>query len=90
MAINGDLGGRKTPRAFEAVAAYHAVAQKHGLDPVQMALAWCLTRPFLCSAIFGATDMAQLDLALGAADITLVPEVLSDLDATHKAHPMPF
>lgn len=90
MAINGDLGGRKTPRAFEAVADYHAVAQKHGLDPVQMALAWCLTRPFLCSAIFGATDMAQLDLALGAADITLAPEVLSDLDATHKAHPMPF
>ena len=90
MAINGDLGGRKTPRAFEAVAAYHDVAQKHGLDPVQLALAWCLTRPFLCSAIFGATDMAQLDLALGAADITLAPEVLSDLDATHKAHPMPF
>jgi aryl-alcohol dehydrogenase-like predicted oxidoreductase len=90
MAINGDLGGRKTPRAFETVAAYLDVAQKHGLDPVQMALAWCLTRPFLCSAIFGATDMAQLDLALGAADITLAPEVLSDLDATHKAHPMPF
>lgn len=90
MAINGDLGGRKTPRAFAAVTAYHNVAQKHALDPVQMALAWCLTRPFLCSAIFGATDMAQLDLALGAADITLAPEVLSDLDATHKAHPMPF
>ncbi|MGK8234849.1 aldo/keto reductase [Roseovarius sp. MS2] len=90
MAINGDLGGRKTPRAFEAVAAYHDVAQKHGLDPVQLALAWCLTRPFLASAIFGATDMDQLDLALGAADITLAPEVLSDLDATHKAHPMPF
>ncbi|ARE84591.1 general stress protein 69 [Roseovarius mucosus] len=90
MAINGDLGGRKTPRAFEAVAAYHDVAQKHGLDPVQLALAWCLTRPFLASAIFGATDMNQLDLALGAADITLAPEVLSDLDATHKAHPMPF
>ncbi|MBW4973876.1 aldo/keto reductase [Roseovarius mucosus] len=90
MAINGDLGGRKTPRAFETVAAYHDVAQKHGLDPVQLALAWCLTRPFLASAIFGATDMDQLDLALGAADITLAPEVLSDLDATHKAHPMPF
>lgn len=90
MAINGDLGGRKTPRAFEAIAAYHAVPQTHGLDPVQMALAWCLTRPFMCSAIFGATDMAQLDLALGAADLTLSPEVLSDLDATHKAHPMPY
>ncbi|MGX0975748.1 aryl-alcohol dehydrogenase-like predicted oxidoreductase [Roseovarius sp. MBR-51] len=90
MAINGDLGGRKTPRAFGAVTACHAVAQKHGLDPVQMALAWCLTRPFLCSAIFGATNMAQLDLALGAAEITLSQEALTDLDASHKAHPMPY
>lgn len=90
MAINGDLGGRRTPRAFEAVAAYLEVARKHGLDPVQMALAWCLTRPFMGSAIFGATTMAQLDLALGAADLVLDDEVLRDIATTHKAHPMPY
>lgn len=90
MTINTDLGGRKGPRAFEAVEAYLGVARKHGLDPVQMALAWCLTRPFMCSAIFGATSMDQLDLALGAAEITLGDEVLSDIDAAHRAHPMPY
>ncbi|SEM34113.1 Predicted oxidoreductase [Roseovarius azorensis] len=90
MAINGDLGGRRTARAFAAVAAYHGVARKHGLDPVQMALAWCLRRPFMASAIFGATTMDQLDLALGAADVTLGPEVLEDIDAAHKEHPMPY
>jgi aryl-alcohol dehydrogenase-like predicted oxidoreductase len=90
MTINTDLGGRKGPRAFEAVEAYLGVARKHGLDPVQMALAWCLTRPFMCSAIFGATGMDQLDLALGAAEVTLGDEVLSDLDAAHRAHPMPY
>ena len=90
MAINGDLGGRRTARAFAAVAAYHAVARKHGLDPVQMALAWCLRRPFMASAIFGATTMDQLDLALDAADVTLGPEVLEDIDAAHKEHPMPY
>ena len=90
MAITGDLGGRRVPRAFVAVDAYLAVAETHGLDPVQMALAWCLTRPFMCAAIFGATSMAQLDRALGAADVTLSAEVLADLDATHRAHPMPF
>ncbi len=90
MAINGDLGGRKTARAFTAVTAYHAVAHKHGLDPVQMALAWCLTRPFMASAIFGATTMDQIDRALGAADVTLGPEVLADIDAAHKEHPMPY
>jgi aryl-alcohol dehydrogenase-like predicted oxidoreductase len=90
MTINTDLGGRRVPRAFEAVDAYLAVAAKHGLDPVQMALAWCLSRPFLCSAIFGATSLAQLDRALGAADLTLGAEVLADLDAAHRAHPMPY
>ena len=90
MTINTDLGGRKGPRAFEAVEAYLGVARKHGLDPVQMALAWCLTRPFMGSAIFGATSMDQLDLALGAAEVTLGDEVLSDLDAVHRAHPMPY
>jgi aryl-alcohol dehydrogenase-like predicted oxidoreductase len=90
MTINTDLGGRRVPRAFEAVDAYLGVARKHGLDPVQMALAWCLTRPFMCSAIFGATGMDQLDRALGAAEVVLDEEVLADLDAAHRAHPMPF
>jgi len=90
MTINTDLGGRRGPRAFAAVGAYLQVAAKHGLDPVQMALAWGLTRPFMCAAIFGATSIAQLDRALGAAEMRLGDEVLADLDAAHKAHPMPF
>lgn len=90
MTINADLGGRKGPRAFEAVGAYLGVARKHGLDPAQMALAWCLTRPFMCSAIFGATSMAQLDTALAASELVLDAEVLQNLDAAHRAHPMPY
>jgi len=90
MTINTDLGGRRVPRAFAAVDAYLGVAAKHGLDPVQMALAWCLTRPFMCSAIFGATSMSQLDRALGTVEVSLGDEVLADLDAAHRAHPMPY
>ncbi|MEM6588726.1 MAG: aldo/keto reductase [Pseudomonadota bacterium] len=90
MDINGDLGGRRSDRAYGAVDAYLAVAQKHGLDPSQMALAWCLTRPFMCSAIFGATTQAQLQTAIGAADVTLSEEVLDELNAVHRAHPMPY
>ncbi len=90
LSLNADLGGRKTQRAFEAVDAYLGVAGKHGLDPVQMALAWCMTRPFMCSVIFGATSMDQLEVALGAADLELDGEVLTDLDAAHRAHPMPY
>ena len=90
MSLNDDLGGRKTDRAFTAVGAYLNVAKKHDLDPVQMALAWCCTRPFMGSVIFGATSLAQLDIALGADDLTLGDEVMKELDAVHRAHPMPY
>jgi aryl-alcohol dehydrogenase-like predicted oxidoreductase len=90
MSINNDLGGRKGERAFAAVDAYLKVAEDHGLDPVHMALAWCETRPFMGSVIFGATSMDQLDRALGAAEVTLGDAVLGDLDAVHRAHPMPY
>lgn len=90
MTLSPEMGGRKTARAFEAVDAYLDIAKKHDLDPTQMALAWCCTRPFMGSVIFGATTIAQLDVALGAADITLSDEVLKDIDAAHRLHPMPF
>lgn len=90
MSLNGDLGGRKTDRAFAAVDAYLGVAQAHGLDPVHMALAWCRARPFMGSVIFGATSLEQLGRALGAAEVTLSAEVMTELDTVHKAHPMPY
>ncbi len=85
-----EMGGRVTPRVFEAVDAYLEIAKKHGLDPVHMALAWTLTRPFMGSSIFGATTVSQLEHALGAADVVLSEEVLRDIDAAHKLHPMPY
>jgi len=88
--LSPDLGGRVSERVFDAVDAYLAIAQRHGLDPSQMALAWCRTRPFMASAIFGATTMAQLDLALGSVDVVLSDEVLSEIDMAHRAHPMPY
>ncbi len=90
MSIVSDLGGRTTDRAFAAVQAYLSIAARHGLNPAQMALAWTLTRPFVTSSIFGATTMAQLDVAIGAAEITLSDEVLGEIDTAHRAHAMPF
>ena len=75
MSLNGDLGGRKTDRAFGAVDAYLGCGERHGLDPVQMALAWCCTRPFMGSVIFGATSLEQLASRLGTAEVTLSAEV---------------
>ena len=90
MALNATLGGRVNDRAFDAVAAYLQIAKRHGLHPVEMALAWCLTRPFMCAAIFGATTPEQLDIALNSADLVLSDEVLAEIEVAHRAHPMPF
>jgi len=90
MSIGPTLGGRVTERVFPAVDAYLAIARRHGLDPAQMAIAWCLTRPFPVIPIFGATREAQLQTAIGAADVTLTDEVLSEIDTAHRAHPMPY
>ena len=88
--IVSDLGGRMTPRVHGAVAAYVDIAERHGLDPVHMALAWCRTRPFMASAIFGATTMDQLEVALASVDVVLSEEVMGEIDKAHRAHPMPY
>lgn len=85
-----ELGGRITPRCFPAVEAYLDIARRHGLDPVHMALAWCRTRPFMTSAIFGATTLEQLDHALGSVEVTLSDAVLAEITTAHRAHPMPY
>ncbi|MCP4825108.1 MAG: aldo/keto reductase [Shimia sp.] len=88
--INGDLGGRVSPRVFDAVQAYLEIADKHELDPVHMAMAFTVQRPFMCSSIFGATTIEQLEHILAGADLRLSAEVLKDISAAHRAHPMPF
>lgn len=90
LSLSPELGGRKTARAFEAVDAYLAVAAKHGLDPVHMAMAFVRDRPFMASAIFGATTMKQLERIIAGADVVLGDEVMADIDTTHRAHPMPY
>ena len=85
-----DLGGRITPFVFEAVAAYLGIAARHHIDPCQMAIAWCLTRPFPVIPIIGATSEAQLTTNIAAADLTLSPEVMAEIAATHRAYPAPY
>lgn len=89
-AINKGIGGRQTEAALAAADAYAALARAHGLDPSGMALAWCLTRPFMASAIFGATTPTQLEVALDAADLVLSDEVMVGIAALHRQYPIPY
>ena len=44
-----------------------------------MAIAFCLTKPFMTSVIIGATTMDQLKADIGSADVTLSKEVLDGI-----------
>lgn len=75
-----------TPGVDDAVRAYMALAQKHGLDVCQMAIAWCLSRPFVTSVIIGSTKMEQLKTDIAAHEVTLSEDVLKDIDALYRQY----
>jgi aryl-alcohol dehydrogenase-like predicted oxidoreductase len=87
---NEDLGGRYQPLQEPAVRAYVDLAKEHGIDPAQMAIAFCLTRPFMASVIIGATSMEQLKTDVGAADLTLSAEVMNGIRRIHRLYPAPM
>jgi len=73
----------------QATAKYVALANKHGLDPAQMALAYVNSRAFLTSNIIGATTLAQLESNITSIDLELSEEVLTEIEAVHESHPYP-
>jgi len=76
-------------RGVEATARYVALARHSGLDPAQMALAFCRTRPFMTATIIGATSMEQLKSDIQAFALTLPKEVMAGIDAIHHDLPNP-
>lgn len=76
-------------QAETATAEYCAIAQRHGLDPAQMALAFVTSRPFVTSNIIGATTLEQLETNLASAELQLSQEVLDEIEAVHQRQPNP-
>ncbi|MFT5226416.1 MAG: aryl-alcohol dehydrogenase-like predicted oxidoreductase [Polaribacter sp.] len=88
--IGADLGGRFDDNSSQVADAYVALARKHGLDPSQMALAFCNQRPFVTSNIIGATNLEQLAINIGSTEIQLSDEVLEDIFQIYRKNPTPF
>lgn len=78
-----------SPAAVAATEGYVTLANNHGLDPAQMALAYVNSRPFLSSTIIGATTMAQLRSNVASIDLHLSDEVLSAIEGIHQVHANP-
>ncbi|PVZ20140.1 MULTISPECIES: NADP(H)-dependent aldo-keto reductase [unclassified Pseudomonas] len=77
------------PQAVAATQAYVELANQHGLDPAQMALAFVTQQPFVTSNIIGATSLEQLASNLESATLVLPPQVLEGIEAIHQRHPNP-
>lgn len=73
----------------KAVAAYVEIAQRHNLDPSQMALAFVRRQPFVASTLLGATTMDQLKTNLESLNLTLSEEVIEEIEAVHRIYTYP-
>ncbi len=88
--ITPDLFGRANEMVWPVIDAYLDVARKHGLDPAQMAIAFCNQRPFVTSTIIGATSIEQLENDIEAAQLDLSSDVLDDINAVYRRHPIAY
>jgi len=76
-------------QAVAATQAYVEIAQRHSLDPAQMALAFVNSRPFVTANIIGATNMPQLRSNIDSIHIQLTPEIRQEIEAVQLQHPNP-
>jgi len=62
------------------------VAAKRGVKPTQIALAWLLGRPGVTAPIIGASQLPQLDEAIGALGIRLDADEIAALEGPYQPH----
>jgi aryl-alcohol dehydrogenase-like predicted oxidoreductase len=72
-----------------AVAAYAELARANDLTPVQLALGFVASRPFVASTIIGATTLEQLGEDIAAGEVILANEVLQQIEALHLRYSNP-
>jgi 1-deoxyxylulose-5-phosphate synthase len=59
-------------------------AEKHGVKPARVALAWMLSKPYITAPIIGATKMYQLEDAVAALEINLSEDDIKFLEEPYQ------
>lgn len=72
---------RNTERTRSVLTVLRAVAERHDRPPAHVALAWLLARPGVASILLGARTVEQMTDNLGAADLALTADDVSELTA---------
>ncbi len=68
-----------TPRNFAIVRRLKEWARARGLPLAELAIAWLLHRPAVCTVIVGATTPEQVVANARAAEVALMPEEVAAL-----------
>lgn len=70
---------------FEVAERFTTFAEKHGYDPVPLAVAWVKEHPAVTAPIIGGRNLEQLEGSLAALDISMTEDLrsaISDLSPT--------
>ncbi len=70
---------RMTPENVAKVGRYRAFAEERGHTAAELAIAWLLAHPVVCSVIGGAVSPEQVEANAKAAEWTLTPDEVSAL-----------
>lgn len=71
---------------FAIVDRVREVADRRGIAPAQVALAWMLAKPYVTAPIIAASKMPQLDQLLGALQVKLSAEEIAALEEPYVPH----
>ena len=75
--------------ATQATQAYVSIAQRHEINPAQMALAFVNQQSFLTSNIIGATTLEQLQSNIASTNLSLSLEIIKEIGKVHQQYPNP-
>jgi aryl-alcohol dehydrogenase-like predicted oxidoreductase len=71
-------------KSLESTRRYQAIAAELGMSAVTMAIAWSKQHDFVASTIVGATTAEQVPELLAAAEVTLAPETLAQINTVSR------
>ena len=61
-----------------------SIAERLGIKPTQVALAWMLSKPVMAAPIIGTTKLDQIDDAAAAVDVSLSASDIARLEKPYR------
>lgn len=76
------------PNYHEIAVRFCAIAQREGVDPATLAVAWVATHPAVTAPLIGARSVEQLRPSLAAASYVLSPELYREISTISPSPPL--